>query len=366
MIQPKLESDNDMDILALFEKAVALHQAGKFKNAIINYKLILENEPSFAEAKHLLGVAHFQSGDTSKAIQLIKEAILTNPTHADFYNNLANIYSSIRDNKTAFFLYRQALLIDQNHPEANKGVDQLQADFPHLPFFANHYDFNRRLARHTIPTLALSKDDELYQPTPDIIDLALTAIHGAKNIDLSDLAGRFDTEGATYLELWPGEHYKLLASFIKELQPKLVIEIGTATGASALALKKHLPFDSKIVTYDIIPWNEYPGSGLQKNDFDNRMEQRIVDLSNPVLADTQKDTIAKADIIFVDAAKDGQMEYFFCDFFDSISFESNSPVILFDDIQMPVMLELWRSIKHPKLDITSFGHWSGTGLVLWK
>jgi hypothetical protein len=27
------------------------------------------------------------------------------------------------------------------------------------------------------------------------------------------------------------------------------------------------------------------------------------------------------------------------------------------------MIDLWRSIESPKLDITSFGHFSGSGLV---
>jgi hypothetical protein len=29
------------------------------------------------------------------------------------------------------------------------------------------------------------------------------------------------------------------------------------------------------------------------------------------------------------------------------------------------MIGIWRGIRHPKLDLTSFGHWSGTGLVEW-
>ncbi len=36
---------------------------------------------------------------------------------------------------------------------------------------------------------------------------------------------------------------------------------------------------------------------------------------------------------------------------------------MFDDIRVWNMLEIWRGIRRPKLDLTSFGHWSGTGLV---
>jgi hypothetical protein len=30
------------------------------------------------------------------------------------------------------------------------------------------------------------------------------------------------------------------------------------------------------------------------------------------------------------------------------------------------MIELWRNVQKPKLDLTSFGHWSGTGLIDWN
>jgi len=34
-----------------------------------------------------------------------------------------------------------------------------------------------------------------------------------------------------------------------------------------------------------------------------------------------------------------------------------------DDIRFKNMIPLWRSITQPKLDISSFGHWSGFGMV---
>jgi hypothetical protein len=41
------------------------------------------------------------------------------------------------------------------------------------------------------------------------------------------------------------------------------------------------------------------------------------------------------------------------------------PIVIFDDIRLMSMVYIRRSIDKPKLDITSFGHWSGTGLVEW-
>ena len=64
----------------------------------------------------------------------------------------------------------------------------------------------------------------------------------------------------------------------------------------------------------------------------------------------------------MDAAKDGQMERQFLSLFDSLAFR-NAPVAIFDDIRLWNMLDIWRGVRRPKLDLTSFGHWSGTGLV---
>ena len=94
------------------------------------------------------------------------------------------------------------------------------------------------------------------------------------------------------------------------------------------------------------------------------MEQRIIDLSDPKMAESQMDILENVDFIFADAAKDGVMERAFIALFDRVNFK-NKPIIMFDDIRFTIMTPIWREIKHPKLDISSFGHWSGTGLVEW-
>jgi hypothetical protein len=38
-------------------------------------------------------------------------------------------------------------------------------------------------------------------------------------------------------------------------------------------------------------------------------------------------------------------------------------LLILDDIRFTNMIPLWRAISSPKLDLSSFGHWSGTGLV---
>jgi len=218
--------------------------------------------------------------------------------------------------------------------------------------------------RHFMPSYILSMDDDLHPANQMLIDISLQAIRCAQHeIDLEDISQKFPFEAVgKFINVWPGEHYKLLAALVKELKPQLLVEIGTATGASSLVMKKYLPQNGKIITYDIIPWNEYPNSGFADGDFDQQLEQRVIDIT---IDASQAEIIRKADLIFVDAAKDGVMESVFIDLFDNISFDKN-PIVIFDDIRFEIMTTIWREIKHPKLDISSFGHWSGTGLVDWN
>jgi predicted O-methyltransferase YrrM len=162
---------------------------------------------------------------------------------------------------------------------------------------------------------------------------------------------------------WPGQHYRLLNALVALLQPRLVIEIGTATGMSALAMKLALPEDGRIVTFDVAPWQQYQGALLTAEDFaDGRLEQRTDDLSTEAGWRKNADLLRGAEFILVDARHDGAQERGFLRGFDEIGLAAQ-PIVMFDDIRLWGMLSFWSEISRPKLDLTSFGHWSGTGLV---
>lgn len=202
-------------------------------------------------------------------------------------------------------------------------------------------------------------------PNERLIEISLAAIQHARTIDHTEIASKM-IERPLWPIIWPGEHYRLLSGLIKELKPKIVVEIGTATGYSALAIKKFLPPESKLFSFDIVPWTKFPNCILNESDFeDGRLEQVIADLSNPIVFETYKEFLSHVDFIFVDAAKDGVQEKVFLDHFEKIDFKS-SPIFMFDDIRVMNMINIWNSIKKPKIDLTSFGHWAGTGLVDWK
>ena len=218
--------------------------------------------------------------------------------------------------------------------------------------------------RHFQYSMLYSADDEKGQASNRLISIALEAVKKAQDVSLKDVSTRL-IGMPDYPEVWPGEHYKLLAGLILTLKPKTVIEIGTYTGISALAMKKFLQPGAKLYTYDIFQWSTFKDTCLNKEDFsDGQLVQLIDDLTDPVTLTKHKSLLENADLIFVDAAKDGSQEQKFLDNFETLSFK-NKPILVFDDIRVWNMLKIWREISRPKLDLTSFGHWAGTGLVEW-
>jgi len=219
--------------------------------------------------------------------------------------------------------------------------------------------------RHSEYSILSSLDDEPHKMSERLLNISLEAIKEANKIDLSGISQR-EPEEPNFPDVWPGEHYKLLAALVKTIKPKLVIEVGTALGHSALALKKFLPNDSKLITFDIFEWDSLKGTLLNKNDFsDGNLVQEIGDLAQDKTFDKYKELISEADFIFIDAPKDIAFERELLKKMDTIQFKNN-PIIMFDDIRLWNMLKIWREIKKPKLDLTSFGHWSGTGLIDWN
>lgn len=209
--------------------------------------------------------------------------------------------------------------------------------------------------------MIFSAKDQPALLTPALLALSLKAIEYAANIDLKEIAFR-NEQARTYANLWPGEHYRLLAGLMLALKPKKVIEIGTSTGLSALCLKKFLPFDGTLATFDLIPWHRYSATVFKETDFDGACVQYVDDLSVDSTMQKYASLLQDAELIFIDASHDGDLEEKILANLKKIPF-SRKVFILFDDIRVWTMLKMWREIPYPKVDLTSFGHWSGTGLV---
>ncbi|HUR65391.1 MAG TPA: class I SAM-dependent methyltransferase [Chitinophagaceae bacterium] len=209
-----------------------------------------------------------------------------------------------------------------------------------------------------------SAEGQPGKPTERLISLGLSCAQAAFSKDLGDISSRIKT-GTNYIDIYPGEHYKLLASIVEKTQPKVVIELGTHLGYSSLCMKKFLPAGSTIYTFDIIPWHQFPDTILKETDFGTSLVQFTDDLTKKEDVLKYGSLLEQADIIFMDALKDGRQEYLFLEHFSKISFKKKC-LFIFDDIRLWNMLDIWYHMDRPKLDLTSFGHWSGTGLVEWN
>lgn len=216
-------------------------------------------------------------------------------------------------------------------------------------------------AEHGEYSMIFSLHDQPQEVTPELLSLSLKAIEFAMNNSLSHLASRGES-AKMYADLWPGEHYRLLSGLVQALQPKLVVEIGTSKGLSALSMKNHLPKKGRILTFDIVPWVEVPNTLLRQEDFDDQFIQYVEDLSDPSKMEEYEAILQDASLIFIDVTHDGDLEEKILNNLKKVKF--GHPVyVLFDDIRVWTMLKMWREIALPKIDLTSFGHWSGTGLV---
>jgi hypothetical protein len=215
-------------------------------------------------------------------------------------------------------------------------------------------------AAHAEYSLILSTHDDPHPPTRSLIETSLAAIRAALDIDLSPLADRLPSP-PFYPQIWPGEHYRLLAGFVQILKPRLIVEIGTATGLSALALTHASA--GRLATFDLFPWEAHPKTVLRPSDFANgRLTHYVADLSDPVQFERYRPLLQEAEFFFIDATHDGELESRLVSLLATVSFPA-PPLLFFDDIRVWSMLKFWRELPLPKLDLTSFGHWSGSGVA---
>ena len=171
----------------------------------------------------------------------------------------------------------------------------------------------------------------------------------------------------------PGkEHYLLLASLGIQIKNKKIIELGTSTGLSAIALNYgNIKYNNNntIYTYDIC-------NGIIPNIFDNTNIQYILEnFFDPFIREQNKEHILSSDVIFIDIdPHQGLLEY---EMYNWLKNNNYKGIVLFDDIKLGVghmgvysgesMQKFWGKIdEENKMDLTPVGHWCGTGLIYYR
>lgn len=102
------------------EQAVALHKAGKFKEAEPLYSNILESAPEHFDALHMLGVLYLQTRRNADALALITRAVAANPGSAAALNNQGNALRALERYEEALASYERAAATDPAFVEAVK------------------------------------------------------------------------------------------------------------------------------------------------------------------------------------------------------------------------------------------------------
>lgn len=102
-----------------FDQALALHRAGRLREAEPLYRQVLEGNPQRTEAWHFLGVLEHQTGRQSDAIEHIRRAIALDGRQAPFYNHLGEALRAAGRGEEALASYRAAIELQPRFAEAH-------------------------------------------------------------------------------------------------------------------------------------------------------------------------------------------------------------------------------------------------------
>lgn len=152
------------------------------------------------------------------------------------------------------------------------------------------------------------------------------------------------------------EHYRLFAYISHQVDSgETIYDIGTFAGYSALALAANPTI--QVVSYDLedhikdaVPSvKQYPNITL-----------KLADCTQP----DEITQLAKASVILLDVdPHDGVQEP---QIFKALQTAGFRGLLFLDDIHLnEPMNRFWESIQLKKYDITKYGHWSGTGVVVF-
>lgn len=157
-----------------------------------------------------------------------------------------------------------------------------------------------------------------------------------------------DNEKEHFMSLPGQEHYRLLCYLSKKYQDSDIIDIGTFTGVSAVALSYNSR--NRVHTFDInrkIDLMSVPSNVLYYKD----------NILNP----KYESLIRYAKLIMIDISHNGEDEKEITDHIIKLGYKG---YIVYDDIKLnKEMTSFFSSLKGKKTDISHLGHWSGTGIL---
>ena len=155
-----------------------------------------------------------------------------------------------------------------------------------------------------------------------------------------------------------GEPYKFYAYVSTLIDNKIILDIGTRDGLSALAFSYNK--NNKVISYDLV---EQGASSIKKDN----LEFKIMDFRNDESLDYKDIAIIMIDVDPHDGIKEIEMMNY-------LKNKGWKGLLILDDIldnwsaalagaNPAAMNKLWNEVETEKYDFSNFAHFSGTGLI---
>jgi len=146
------------------------------------------------------------------------------------------------------------------------------------------------------------------------------------------------------------DHYRLLSQISKFYEDELLFDIGSNNGCSALALSESK--SNQIKSYDI---NFHEGVQFVIKDNIQFFLKNVLD---------ESEFPNNCRFIMLDTDHDGKFEKIFYDYLIEKDYKG---LLFLDDIHLNNDMRIfWESIKEEKHDLTSIGHNTGSGIVIFE
>jgi hypothetical protein len=170
-----------------------------------------------------------------------------------------------------------------------------------------------------------------------------------KNLNLNKLGLKTQNTNMIHdIYQQPGsEHYRLLCYISTVFDNQTLYEIGTWIGAGTTCLAYNR--NNQVISYDIC-------YNVDCEQVEN-IEYRI--------GDYKKDkNLLLSPFIFIDVDHNGTTER---EIYKYLSENNYKGITMWDDINLNLQMKsFWKDVQLEKLDITKFGHYSGTGLIFFE
>lgn len=163
-----------------------------------------------------------------------------------------------------------------------------------------------------------------------------------------------------FFDLIGCEHYRLLAYLSTQFHNVEIFDIGTSQGHSALALSFNA--ENRVLTFNIEDEMSQENKDLKWKD--RNIELFLDNLWEPEKRKAWESRLLASPLLFIDVdPHNGKMEY---EFYQWLKANKYKGIAVFDDVHVTDLMEmnLWERIPEEyKIDVTSLGHFTGTGII---